>query len=65
MNKFYDYYFKICGTSNGNKVISHTVVTCTKIDNYYLALVETIKLSMPNVDTINSIEYYGKKEYTI
>lgn len=62
--KLYDYYFKICGTSNGNKVISHTVVT-TKLDNYYIALVEAIKLSMPNVDTIESIEYYGKGEYTI
>lgn len=62
---FHDYYFKICGKSNGENVIIRTTVTNTNIDDFYYALARAIKLSRPNADILTSIEYLGKKEYTI
>lgn len=62
---FYDYYFKICGKSNGGDVLIHTTVTSSNLDDFYYALARAIKITRPNADIITSIEYYGKKVYTL
>ncbi|MCQ2077520.1 MAG: hypothetical protein MJZ20_10955 [Bacteroidaceae bacterium] len=65
MAVFYDYYFKICGKSNGNEVLLHSTITNVYEDDFYNALTRVIKLARPNAETITSIEYLGKKEYIV
>lgn len=65
MAVFYDYYFKICGKTNGDVVLTHSTITNAYVDDFYNALTRAIKLARPNAETITSIEYLGKKEYIV